>query len=78
MRQLKDKEKPLLVQLSWVNDDREGRFLLHNLDDKAPVSSAAKICFQVIGIFQGCSQGWICMLKLPPPLFKLPRLEKYA
>nr|XP_039267288.1 afadin-like isoform X1 [Styela clava] len=37
MRQLKDKEKPLLVQLSWVKDDREGRFLLHNVDDKAPV-----------------------------------------
>lgn len=38
MRQLNDKEKPLLVQLSWVKDDREGRFLLHNVNDKAPVS----------------------------------------
>lgn len=27
-------EKPLLVQLNWHVDDREGRFLLKNVDDK--------------------------------------------
>ncbi len=32
-------EKPLLVQLNWHKDDREGRFLLRRLDDKTKVSS---------------------------------------
>lgn len=27
-------EKPLLVQLNWHIDDREGRFLLRRIDDK--------------------------------------------
>nr|XP_018669894.1 afadin isoform X2 [Ciona intestinalis] len=36
-RKLKDDEKPLLVQLNWVHDDREGRFLLRNEDNKGPV-----------------------------------------
>ena len=27
-------EKPLLVQLNWHVDDREGRFLLRRIDDK--------------------------------------------
>ena len=30
-------EKPLLVQLNWHKDDREGRFLLRRLDDKTNV-----------------------------------------
>ena len=29
-RRLRDEEKPLLVQLNWHKDDREGRFLLKN------------------------------------------------
>lgn len=33
-RQLKDTERPLLVQLHWGNDDREGRFLLKRENDK--------------------------------------------
>lgn len=33
-RRLNDDEKPLLVQLNWHIDDREGRFLLRNLDMK--------------------------------------------
>lgn len=31
-RRLKEEEKPLLVQLNWHKDDREGRFLLKNED----------------------------------------------
>ncbi|XP_063706999.1 afadin isoform X3 [Culicoides brevitarsis] len=33
-RKLSVDEKPLLVQLNWHIDDREGRFLLRNLDSK--------------------------------------------
>lgn len=33
-------EKPLLVQLNWHMDDREGRFLLRRIDDKTNVSKA--------------------------------------
>lgn len=37
-RKLAPDEKPLLVQLNWHVDDREGRFLLKNIDDKSNVS----------------------------------------
>ncbi|XP_049822750.1 afadin isoform X1 [Aethina tumida] len=33
-RKMSPDEKPLLVQLNWHVDDREGRFLLKNIDDK--------------------------------------------
>lgn len=33
-RKLSLEEKPLLVQLNWHIDDREGRFLLRRIDDK--------------------------------------------
>lgn len=33
-RKMEPDEKPLLVQLNWHVDDREGRFLLKNVDDK--------------------------------------------
>lgn len=33
-RKLGLEEKPLLVQLNWHIDDREGRFLLRRIDDK--------------------------------------------
>jgi len=33
-RKLGLEEKPLLVQLNWHIDDREGRFLLKRIDDK--------------------------------------------
>jgi len=38
-RRLNADEKPLLVQLNWHIDDREGRFLLKNIDQKTTVSS---------------------------------------
>ncbi|XP_055858558.1 afadin [Episyrphus balteatus] len=39
-RKLNRDEKPLLVQLNWHIDDREGRFLLKNIDQKtAPIES---------------------------------------
>lgn len=37
-RRLGMDEKPLLVQLNWHMDDREGRFLLRRIDDKTNVS----------------------------------------
>ena len=33
-RKLEPEQKPLLVQLEWNNDDREGRFLLRRMDEK--------------------------------------------
>lgn len=36
-RKLNVDEKPLLVQLNWHIDDREGRFLLRNLEQKSSV-----------------------------------------
>lgn len=38
-RRLGQEEKPLLVQLNWHKDDREGRFLLRRIDDKTNVST---------------------------------------
>lgn len=42
-RRLSPDEKPLLVQLNWHVDDREGRFLLKNIDDKSNVSIGSSI-----------------------------------
>ena len=37
-RKLSSDENPLFVQLGWIKDDREGRFLLKNDDDLSAVS----------------------------------------
>lgn len=37
-RKLSKEEKPLVVQLSWLEDDREGRFLLKS-DSEALVTT---------------------------------------
>lgn len=37
-RKLAEGEMPLLVQLNWHKDDREGRFLLRRMDEKTNVS----------------------------------------
>lgn len=37
-RKLGVEEKPLLVQLNWHKDDREGRFLLRRIDEKTNVN----------------------------------------
>lgn len=42
-RRLNPDEKPLLVQLNWHIDDREGRFLLKNIDQKTTVSLQSKL-----------------------------------
>ncbi|KAG8238213.1 hypothetical protein J437_LFUL018257, partial [Ladona fulva] len=47
-RRLADDEKPLLVQLNWHKDDREGRFLLRRIDDKTNVPA---VSFQEGGSF---------------------------
>ncbi|XP_054718595.1 afadin-like isoform X2 [Uloborus diversus] len=38
-RKLQADQKPLLVQLDWHRDDREGRFLLRRMDEKSYISS---------------------------------------
>lgn len=47
-RRLGMDEKPLLVQLNWHMDDREGRFLLRRIDDKTNVSKAASLTAKVL------------------------------
>jgi len=37
-RKLREDEQPLLVQLDWHRDDREGRFLLRRMNEKTHVS----------------------------------------
>ena len=44
-RRLGQDEKPLLVQLNWHKDDREGRFLLRRIDDKTNVNIIGCFCF---------------------------------
>lgn len=41
-RKLGVDEKPLLVQLNWHKDDREGRFLLRRIDEKTNVNICNK------------------------------------
>lgn len=38
-------EKPLLVQLNWHKDDREGRFLLRRINDKTTTVSNLTMLF---------------------------------
>lgn len=45
-RKLALDEKPLLVQLNWHKDDREGRFLLKREGDKSS-GNVLKVCIQV-------------------------------
>ena len=41
-RKLEAEEKPLLVQLNWHKDDREGRFLLRRMDEPSHMPEPAK------------------------------------
>ena len=41
-RKLGPEEKPLLVQLNWHKDDREGRFLLRRMDEPTTSQMPAK------------------------------------
>ncbi|XP_061430653.1 afadin isoform X6 [Lethenteron reissneri] len=41
-RRLGEHEKPLVVQLNWNKDDREGRFVLKNENDIAPVKKVER------------------------------------
>lgn len=50
-RRLGMDEKPLLVQLNWHMDDREGRFLLRRIDDKTNVSKAFLHIFTSLILF---------------------------
>ncbi|XP_037924933.1 afadin isoform X3 [Hermetia illucens] len=45
-RKLNPDEKPLLVQLNWHIDDREGRFLLRNIDQKSSQIETADTNFK--------------------------------
>jgi len=45
-RKLNPDEKPLLVQLNWHVDDREGRFLLKDLDAKQPTTDSTDTNFK--------------------------------
>lgn len=43
-RQLDLDEKPLVVQLNWNKDDREGRFVLKNENDILPKVRPLAVC----------------------------------
>ncbi|XP_015022895.2 afadin isoform X7 [Drosophila mojavensis] len=45
-RRLNPDEKPLLVQLNWHIDDREGRFLLKNIDQKTTPIEQSELNFK--------------------------------
>ncbi|XP_030562143.1 afadin isoform X4 [Drosophila novamexicana] len=45
-RRLNADEKPLLVQLNWHIDDREGRFLLKNIDQKTTPIEQSELNFK--------------------------------
>uniref|UniRef100_W8BR17 Afadin n=1 Tax=Ceratitis capitata TaxID=7213 RepID=W8BR17_CERCA len=45
-RRLNPDEKPLLVQLNWHIDDREGRFLLKNIDQKTTPIEQSEMNFK--------------------------------
>lgn len=49
-RKLGVDEKPLLVQLNWHKDDREGRFLLRRIDEKTNVNNVTErdLCIYII------------------------------
>ena len=42
-RKLMDDQRPLVVQLRWHEDDREGRFLFRRMDAKSYVSTMQRI-----------------------------------
>uniref|UniRef100_A0A914DW85 Ras-associating domain-containing protein n=2 Tax=Acrobeloides nanus TaxID=290746 RepID=A0A914DW85_9BILA len=44
-RKLLADERPLIVQLTWHKDDREGRFLLRNDDEKRLSSSVSWLAY---------------------------------
>jgi len=54
-RKLSDMECPLLVQLNWGKDDREGRFLLKREIDK---TTAVSFKFFCIIIIQAVAARW--------------------
>lgn len=49
-RQLDLDEKPLVVQLNWNKDDREGRFVLKNENDILPKVSCSDFSVQVFTV----------------------------
>lgn len=69
-RQLDLDEKPLVVQLNWNKDDREGRFVLKNENDILPKVSCSASCrtSQLFSIFLFTQKMkrdafvWVCSL----------------
>ena len=49
-RKLDLDEKPLVVQLNWNKDDREGRFVLKNENDIIPKVSTCLLLLLMISI----------------------------
>lgn len=43
-------EKPLVVQLNWNKDDREGRFVLKNENDAVPPKVRAPCLLRSVGL----------------------------
>ncbi|XP_044596126.1 afadin isoform X3 [Cotesia glomerata] len=82
-RKLGLEEKPLLVQLNWHIDDREGRFLLRRIDDK---TNTAGVGFEEVTSFrrklsrrerkQLKKQEKLCRFKTPEQGHDSPLIDK--
>jgi len=61
-RKLSELECPLLVQLNWGKDDREGRFLLkREVDKTTAVCSRSLLCYKLRLIVKVL---WHCLCNL--------------
>ncbi|XP_068241167.1 afadin-like [Palaemon carinicauda] len=68
-RRLSEDEKPLLVQLNWNKDDREGRFLLRRMDlyNLSGIPSEASYSFRELLSYPEVSKGNPAVVHTLPP-----------
>ncbi|XP_018360245.1 PREDICTED: afadin isoform X1 [Trachymyrmex cornetzi] len=75
-RKLDLEEKPLLVQLNWHLDDREGRFLLKRIDDKTNAQGVGFISVEGSSFRRKLSKREKKQIKKQEKLSRLKSLEQ--
>ncbi|XP_076386957.1 adherens junction formation factor afadin isoform X12 [Megachile rotundata] len=75
-RKLGLEEKPLLVQLNWHIDDREGRFLLRRIDDKTNAQGVGFSCSEGSSFRRKLSKREKKQMKKQEKLGRLKSLEQ--
>ncbi|XP_076626508.1 adherens junction formation factor afadin isoform X7 [Colletes latitarsis] len=75
-RKLRLDEKPLLVQLNWHIDDREGRFLLRRIDDKTNAQGVGFSCSDGSSFRRKLSKREKKQMKKQEKLSRLKSLEQ--